>query len=93
MVAEVFEPDEYALTLIKSADVVGLKRYFSEQRVSDYASSDMNGKTAMECAVYWMTQGVLDPRQVEPRFHSFEREEMLRKSRERLKSAGRLHAV
>lgn len=95
MVAEVFEPDEYALTLIKAADTVGLKRYFAEQRTSDYSSPDMAGKTAMECAVYWMTQGVLDPRRVEPRFHSFEREEMLRKSRERLKAANptRLHVV
>ncbi len=94
MVAEVFEPDEYALTLIKSADVVGLKRYFAEQRTSDYSSPDMFGKTSMECAVYWMTQGVLDPRRVEPRFHSFEREEMLRKSRDRLvKATGRLHAI
>jgi type II secretory ATPase GspE/PulE/Tfp pilus assembly ATPase PilB-like protein len=88
MVAEVFEPDEYALKLVKAADVVGLKRYFSEHRTSDYSSSDMTGKTSMECAVYWMTQGVLDPRRVEPRFHTFEREEMLRKSRDRLAAAG-----
>jgi general secretion pathway protein E len=70
MVAEMFEPSEASLEMVKRADSIGLHRYFSSLR----GDPRMTGKTAMQCAIYKMSQGLIDPREIEPRFHSFETE-------------------
>jgi hypothetical protein len=31
----------------------------------------MEGKTTMDCAVYKMSQGMIDPRDIEPHFQAF----------------------
>lgn len=85
LAAEAYEPDDHCLELIKSRNMIALARYIEEASDGDFASDDMRGKTAMECAVYRMSRGQIDPRHVEPRFHSFEREAYLRASRDRLR--------
>lgn len=81
LAAEQIEPDDMLLSLVKRSDSIGMRRHVAELRgTTPFNSPDMTGKTAMECAVYKMTRGELDPREIEPRFHSFEREEMIRAS-------------
>lgn len=82
VVAEMLEPgvDEYALNCVRRADNVNFRRHFLEQRATEYTDPDMTGKTAMECAVYKAFVGDVDPRDIEPRFRSFETEEIARKA-------------
>lgn len=81
LAAEMVEPDDMLLTLIKRGDSIGMRRHVSDMRGSTrFDDPKMVGKSAMECAVYKMSLGLLDPREIEPRFHSFEREEMIRSS-------------
>lgn len=80
LAAEMIEPDETLLTLIKQGDSIGMHRYiYQSGTASAFDDPVMTGKTAMDCAVYKMSQGIIDPREIEPRFHSFEREAILRK--------------
>ncbi len=78
MVAEQLEPDDNILEMIRRADSVGMHRYFASLRTEGYDHPDMQGKTAMDCAVYKMVCGALDPREIEPRFHAFETEAIRR---------------
>lgn len=81
LAAEMVEPDDMLLSLIKRGDSIGMRRHVSDMRGSTrFDDPKMVGKSAMECAVYKMSLGLLDPREIEPRFHSFEREEMIRSS-------------
>lgn len=81
LAAEMVEPDETLLSMVKQADSIGMRRHVAELRGSTrFDDPLMVGKSAMECAVYKMSTGILDPREIEPRFHSFEREEMMRAS-------------
>ncbi|UUZ66545.1 hypothetical protein LP417_33885 (plasmid) [Polaromonas sp. P1-6] len=80
LAAEMVEPDEDLLTLVKQGDSIGMMHHMTDLRGNTrFDDPRMVGKTAMECAVYKMSQGLIDPRELEPRFHSFEREEMLRR--------------
>ena len=45
----------------------------------DSDSGDPQGKTALQSAVYKASQGEVDPRDIEPRFQSFETQERLRR--------------
>ena len=84
LAAEMVEPDETLLTMVKKGDSIGMRRHTAELKGSTrYDAPQMEGKSAMECAVYKMSLGILDPREIEPRFHSFEREEMIRNSSRR----------
>lgn len=81
LAGEMVEPDETLLSMVKKADSLNMRRHVAELRGSTrFDDPLMVGKSAMENAVYKMSIGVLDPREIEPRFHSFEREEMIRES-------------
>jgi len=73
VVAEHFTPtdDRRALRAIAQRDWVALADLHAAAADPNPASADMRGKSAMQCAVYKMLQGQLDPRDVEPRFRPF----------------------
>jgi len=84
LVAEMIEPDPQVLDYVKRSDAVGLAHYLSSLRGDvRYDEPEMRGKSAMECAVYKASQGLIDPREIEPRFHSFEKERIIREARNR----------
>lgn len=72
--AELFELGQYrdALIAVRNRDVLTLTDFYESLRVTGFDDPDMTGKTAMDAAVYKMLQGTLDPRDIEPRFQSFE---------------------
>lgn len=80
VVAEMIEPglDDRALDFIRRADNAGLNRHYFGNPELDYTSEDMTGKSAMDCAVYKAFRGMLDPREIEPRFKAFETVEVSR---------------
>ena len=71
--AELVEPgrDEAFLEGLLRGDALGLRRRHAARRRAAYDDPDMEGKTAMECAVYKMSRGEIDPRDVEPRFRAY----------------------
>lgn len=73
-VAELFEPnvDPRALHCIQQRDILGLRNLYRSHSDGRAHSADMSGKTAMECAIYKMLNGEIDPRDIEPRFMAFE---------------------
>ncbi len=84
LVAEMIEPDPQVLDYVKRSDTVGLAHYLMSLRGDvRYDDPEMRGKSAMECAVYKASQGLIDPREIEPRFHSFEKERIIREARNR----------
>lgn len=85
VVAEMIEPgiDDQALELIRRADNAGLARHYFGGTGLDYTSEDMTGKSAMDCAIYKAYRGELDPREIEPRFRSFETVEVAREKANR----------
>lgn len=89
VVAEVIEsPDMHMLELIKSGDALAMYRYQASLPRTGYQDADMTNKSALECAIYKMSRGVFDPRQVEDRFESFALIE-LKEQRERERVAAR----
>lgn len=74
VVAEMFEPtaDPDALRAISQGDELRLREIYAGHRTSAYDQPDMEGKTTMDCAVYKMSQGMIDPRDIEPHFRAFE---------------------
>ncbi|CUJ49908.1 ATPase, T2SS/T4P/T4SS family [Achromobacter kerstersii] len=73
VVAEMFEPssDPDALRAINQGDELRLRSIYAGHRTSGYDQADMEGKTTMDCAVYKMSQGMIDPRDIEPHFQAF----------------------
>jgi len=73
VVAEHFAPadDSQALRAIANRDWITLAEQHATLSDQDPTSANMRGKTAMQCAVYKMLHGQLDPRDVEPRFRPF----------------------
>lgn len=73
VVAEIFEPghDPDALRAIAQGDELRLLDIFRAQRTAAFNEADMNGKSSMECAVYKMSQGMIDPRDIEQHFFTF----------------------
>lgn len=73
VVAEMFEPssDPDALRAINDGDELRLRQIYAGHRTAAFDHPDMEGKTTMECAVYKMSQGMIDPRDVEPHFKAF----------------------
>jgi len=73
VVAEMIEPgcDEVYLDCLKRRDNLALRRHFAARRADAYDAPGMDGKTAMDCAVYKMSRGEIDPRDVERRFRAF----------------------
>jgi type II secretory ATPase GspE/PulE/Tfp pilus assembly ATPase PilB-like protein len=74
VVAEMIEPitETFFLEALKRHDGLGLYEWFHSRPRSHFSDLDMRGKTAMQCAIYKMSQGQIDPRQVESKFGSFE---------------------
>ena len=74
VIAEMIEPVEEPEFLdgLKRHDGLGLYEWFHSRACTPLADSDMKGKTAMQVAVYKMSQGLIDPRQVESRFGMFQ---------------------
>lgn len=81
VVSELFEigHDTEVLRAIQTGDVIRVTEVLQARRTARWDEPDMTGKTAMECAVYKMLQGEVDPRTIEPRFMSFETVELMRK--------------
>ncbi|WLW63628.1 ATPase, T2SS/T4P/T4SS family [Achromobacter aegrifaciens] len=73
VVAEMFEPssDPDALRAISSGDELRLREIYAGHRTAAYDHPDMEGKTTMDCAVYKMSQSMIDPRDIEPHFQAF----------------------
>ncbi|CAG2138254.1 hypothetical protein LMG19282_01469 [Cupriavidus campinensis] len=68
LAAEVMELDEEGRALLRNGDFAGLRRLWRSKRTSSYADEDTTGKTAFEHAIYKISQGVVDPRDVEREF-------------------------
>jgi len=74
VVAEMIEPgvDDEFLLCVRHGDNIEQRRRLSRQRRAAYDNPDMGGKTAMDCAVYKALLGLVDPRDIEARFRSFD---------------------
>lgn len=74
VVAEMIEPgvDDDFLQCVRRGDNIEQRRRLSRQRRAAYDDPDMSGKTAMDCAVYKALHGLVDPRDIEARFKSFD---------------------
>lgn len=78
-VSEMIEPTDEFLHHVSKNDGLGLVRYIRALRGdSRFDDPNMVGKSAMECAVYKMSQGEIDPREIEPRFISYDAVEIQR---------------
>jgi len=73
VVAEIFEPsdDLDVLAAITRSDTLRLHAIYTSARTAAFDDPNMEGKSAMQCAVYKATQGVIDPRDIEPHFMTY----------------------
>jgi type II secretory ATPase GspE/PulE/Tfp pilus assembly ATPase PilB-like protein len=83
--AEMLEPDEQMLEFVRQGNALQLQRHASALPRSDCDDADMRGKSALECAVYKMGRGEIDPRELESRFAPFD---LVEQRRARRPSAG-----
>jgi general secretion pathway protein E len=74
--AEMVEPDDIFLELVRDAKNIELARYVTSLRRSAITEEDSYGKSALEVSLFHVHKGRIDPRSVEPRFESFETIEM-----------------
>jgi hypothetical protein len=72
VVAEMVEPDEQMLEYVKDGNGLALQRYAAELPRTGFGDPNMDNKSTLECAVYKMGIGMIDPREIEPRFSAFE---------------------
>lgn len=79
--SEMIEPDEAFCKLVAKGDNVGILHYLADLRgKTRYDDPNMLGKSSMDCAIYKMSQGLIDPREIEPRYTDFETVEINRAS-------------
>lgn len=78
VVAEMVEPDDYYLSCIKDSKLIELNRHLRTMPKAPYSDPNMDWKSAMECAIYKMSLGQIDPREIEPKFQTFVTVEMQR---------------
>jgi len=73
VVAEIFEPadDLDALQAITQGNVLRLHQIYASARTAAFDDPDMQGKSAMQSAVYKTSQGMLDPRDIEQSFMTY----------------------
>lgn len=83
VVCEMVEPDEQMLEYILASDNINLIRHWRSLASRSYEDENLIGKTTMECAILKASKGQIDPREIEPRFMSFETVEAKRKNAER----------
>ena len=87
-VSEMIEPDEEFCRLVATGDNVGILHYLDRLRGGRrFDDSDMTGKSSMDCAIYKMTRGEIDPREIEPRFVAFETVELTRQAHQAMTGA------
>jgi len=79
VVAEMVEPDEQMLEYVKDGNGLALARYMQTLPRTGYRDPCMDNKTTLDCAVYKMSCGEIDPREIEPRFSAFETIEIRQK--------------
>lgn len=91
VVAEMIEPDEQMLEHVLTGNNIELTRYWRSLASARFDDPVLVGKTTMECAIYKAVHGVIDPREIEPRFMSFETVEAKRKNTSQ-HAARHLHA-
>ncbi|TAL65676.1 MAG: hypothetical protein EPN79_10865 [Burkholderiaceae bacterium] len=93
VVSELIEPDERMLEYILQEDNIGRDRYWRSMATPRFDDDNLVGKTTMECAVFKAVRGVsengttfgcIDPREIEPRFMSFETVEFKRQQSRKL---------
>lgn len=90
VVAELIEPDERMLEFVLKADNIELNRHWRSMASPSFTDNNLVGKTTMECAIYKAALGQIDPREIEPRFMSFETVEAKRKLNDQM-AAKRIH--
>ncbi len=71
VVAEIFVPNDEALTLIRERDWTVLEATWRATRQTGFDDPDMTGKTAFEHALFKACVGMIDPRDIEADFESF----------------------
>jgi type II secretory ATPase GspE/PulE/Tfp pilus assembly ATPase PilB-like protein len=75
-VAEMIEPNQKMLLLFRDAKNLELKRYIRNMRTARFDEPDTTGKSALEVAMYHVALGLLDPKEVERKFGTFEQYEL-----------------
>lgn len=88
VVSEMIEPDEQMLEYIAADDgALKLHKYWRSMASPRFDDDNLVGKTTMECGIYKAIRGasedgkpvgLIDPREIEPRFMSFETVEFKR---------------
>lgn len=78
VVAEMIEPDPIMLTLFRDQKNLELKEYLRGTRTARFDEPESTGKTVQEVAMYQVSRGIVDPREVETKFGSFEQYELER---------------
>jgi type II secretory ATPase GspE/PulE/Tfp pilus assembly ATPase PilB-like protein len=86
--AEIVELDNVILRYLRKGQNIEAVNYWRQQRRSPFNDSDSVGKTAFEHALYKISIGSLDPRDVEDAFEPFERYEIVEVELPEHKSAG-----
>jgi general secretion pathway protein E len=79
VVAEMIEPTPKMLLLFRDCKNLELKSHIRSLRTAKFDEQDSTGKSVMEVAMYHVAQGIIDPREVETMFGSFEQYEAERK--------------
>lgn len=72
VVAEIVAPDKVIRKFIADGKDEQAENYWRESRVSPFDDPDMTGKTAYEHALYKISQGRIDPRDLEREFEPLE---------------------
>lgn len=75
MVAEMIEPTPKMLLMFRDGKNLELKRFIRSTRTARFDEPDSTGKSALEVAMYHVAHGLLDPKEVERKFGTFEQYE------------------
>lgn len=91
--AELLEPDDTLLELVRDSRNIELEHYVDSMPRAPLDNPNADNKSALEVAMYHAKCGTVDPRMVEPRFEAFETLELRRiraaaKARSALKMVG-----
>lgn len=82
VVAEMIEPTPKMLLLFRDSKNLELKHYIRSLRTARFDEPDTTGKSALEVAMYHVARGVLDPKEIELKFGSFDQYELERAAAE-----------
>jgi general secretion pathway protein E len=75
VVAEMIEPTPKMLLLFRDSKNLELKEHVRSLRTAGFDEPDTTGKSALEVAMYHVARGVIDPKEVELKFGSFDQYE------------------